>query len=195
MSLSSIIRGMSPSIDARLKGQIVSALRLLCHWEDVANKTSFILNQMPATTLSDLQQSIQEGQTEKDLQAKASIDSVYVNEYCTIDVYIPRIIDLNSTNLVTCEEIAQDARMVRMAAWDNLIEKLVLHTYEGGIKNEAVNFYELQWEQQSQLQRMKPYLVRQTLLVDFNSTLETIKKDLSIDIMGKIYIRILCILT
>ena len=187
MSLSSIIRGMSSSIDARLKNQIISSLRLLCHWEDVANKTSFILNQMPATTLSSLQQSIQDGQTEKDLQAKVSIDSVFVNEYCSIDIYIPTIIDLNSTNLVTCEEIAQDARMVRMAAWESIVEKLVLDTYSGGIKNEAVNFYEIQWEQQTQFQRMQPYLIRQTLLVDFNATLDTIKKELSIDIMGITY--------
>jgi len=187
MSLSSIIRGMSPSIDARLKTQIMSSLRLLCHWEDVANKTSFILSQMPATTLSDLQQNFQDGQTERDLQAKASISAVYVNEYCTIDVYIPTIIDLNSTNLVTCEEPAQDARMVRVAAWDKLIERLVLHTYSGGVKNDAVNFYEIQWEQQQQFLRIRPYLIRQTLLVDFNATLETIKKELSIEILGKNY--------
>jgi hypothetical protein len=187
MSLATIIRGMSNSIDARLKGQLVSSLRLLCHWQDVANKTSYILNQMPGVTLSDLQQSIQNGQTEKDLQAKASVESVYVNEYCTIDIYAPRIIDLHTTNLVTCEENEQDGRMVRIAALDRLVEKLVLHTYGSGIKNEAVNFYELQWEQQMQLQRIRAGLVRQTLLVDFNATMDTIKKDLSIDIMGKIF--------
>ena len=187
MSLATIIRGMTNSIDARLKGQVVSSLRLLCHWQDVANKASYILNQMPATTLSDLQQNIQNGQTEKDLQAKASVESVYVNEYCTIDIYAPRIIDLNTTNLVTYEEAEQDVRMMRIAVLDKLVEKLVVHTYGDGIKNEAVNFYELQWEQQMQLQRLRAGLVRQTLLVDFNATLDTIKKDLSIDIMGKIF--------
>ncbi len=109
MSLASIVRNMSASVDARLKNQIVSSLHLLAHWTDVTNKVSFVLKQMPPTTLSDLQKDIQNGLTEKDLQAKAFIDQVYVNEFCFLSVFVPRIIDINTASLVTLGETAQDA--------------------------------------------------------------------------------------
>ena len=55
MSLATILRSIDRSVDAQLKNQVNSAIWLLCHWPDVTNKVSFILKQMPPTTLSELQ--------------------------------------------------------------------------------------------------------------------------------------------
>ncbi len=187
MSLATIIRNMSASVDAHLKNQIVSSICLLAHWTDVTNKVSFVLRQMPPTTLTDLQKDSLAGLTEKDLQVKAFIDQVYVNEFVFLSVYVPRIIDVNTASLVTLGETAQDARFVRMNAQDRIIEKLVQLTYAGGLKNDTVNVYELQWEMQLRLRRLRVGLVKQTLLCELESTLDNIKKDLSIEIQGKMW--------
>ena len=105
MSLQTVLRTVGNSIDARLKTQVVSAIRLLAHWKDVVNKVSFILKQMPSTTLFELQKDWLEGKSEQDLSAKVFIDAIHVNEYMNLSVFIPRIFNVNSVSLITSGEM------------------------------------------------------------------------------------------
>ena len=91
---------------------MISAIWLLSHWQDVTNKASFILKQMPPTTLSELQKDWTSGLTKQELTAKAFIDNVHVNEFVYLSVYVPRIIDLNSVSLVRRGEVQTEIRYV-----------------------------------------------------------------------------------
>ena len=164
---------------------MISAIWLLSHWQDVTNKASFTLKQMPPTKLSELQKDWTSGLTEQELTAKAFIDNVHVNEFVYLSVYVPRIIDLNSVSLVTSGEVQTEICFVRMNAQGRIIEKLVNLTYTGGLINHGVDGRMLGWEMQMRMKRLRVGLAKQTLLCDQDATLNNIKKDLSLEIHGK----------
>ena len=191
MSLQTVLRTVGNSVDLRLKTQVVSAIRLLAHWKDVVNKVTFILKQMPSTTLFELQKDWLEGKSEQDLSAKVFIDSIHVNEYMNLSVFIPRIFNVNSVSLITSGEMPAEIRYVRLDGQREIIDNLVSATYAGSLVNDKVDARVLTWEMQMRCKRLRPTLAKQILLCDPDTTLENVVKELRLELDGKVYTSLL----
>ena len=155
------------------------------------NKVSFILKQMPSTTLFELQKDWLEGKSEQDLSAKVFIDSIQVNEYMNLSVYIPRIVNMNSVSLITSGEMPAEIRYVRLDGQREIIDNLVSATYAGSLVNDKVDARVLTWEMQMRCKRLRPTLAKQILLCDPDTTLENVVKELRLELDGKVYTSLL----
>jgi len=184
-SLANVLRDIDHTVDLRLKNQVVTAIRMLAHYGDFVNKTPFILQQIPPTTLADLHKDWMSGMTEKELTAKVCIENVLVNGIVSASVFMPRIFDLNTTSLVTYNEYIAENRFVRADAQTRIVERLLKRAYVGDMMNPETDVRIFSWEMKTRMTRCRIPLAKQTLLCDQSTTLDSIRKELTVDMGGK----------
>ena len=78
-----------------------------------------------------------------------------------------------------------------MNAQRRIIQKLVNSMYAGGLVNNGVDGDVFAWEMQMRMKPLRVNLAQQTLLCEQDATLDDVKKDLSLEINGKMYTNLL----
>ena len=169
-----------------LRNQVISAIRLLAHWEDVCNRVPYILNCSPSQTLSNLHRDWMAGLSEQQLLGRFKIDNIHVNEFVNLTAFMPRMYLVTGASMVTSGEADVMERSRRLNVHKMVLNKLAKLAYSGDEVNEGVSAAALSWEMAMQMGRMRVTLNKQTLLCERDATLSNVRKELSLEISGHV---------